>query len=336
MTTRLLLVGGYTPPMGEASGISLLGHDPALRTLTDRGTLVLTESPSFLARHDRGVYAVNEAEHGRISAFGWQDGTLHRRSVQATGGAHPCHLAVHPNGRWLAVANYTGGSVSLHPIGADGDVGPLSQLIELHGSGPVADRQESAHAHQVVFDQDRLYVADLGSDRIWRFTLDPAAGTASAAEPWLLPAGFGPRQLLLRDGFGYVLGELSGQLAVFALDRAGRLDRPAEPVAVLPAAAEPLPAGNLAGTLIGGESPEQAYVSHRGGDRITELRLAGPAGTPVRDRPSQGHWPRHVCSYGGYLYVANQLSGTVSCLSADGSEVLVAPVASPACLLPMT
>src|SRR4051794_12019387 len=130
---QLLLVGGYTPPMGEASGISLLAHDRDRAALTDLGTLVLAESPSYLTRHGTAVYAVHEAEQGRIGAFGWQDGRLLRRSVQSTGGAHPCHLAVHPSGRLLAVANYTGGSVALHPLTADGDVRPLSRLIELHG-----------------------------------------------------------------------------------------------------------------------------------------------------------------------------------------------------------
>jgi 6-phosphogluconolactonase len=327
---QLLLVGGYSPPTGEASGISLLAHDRDRAMLTDLGTLVLAESPSYLTRHGTSVYAVNEVEQGRVGAFGWRDGRLLRRSVQATGGAHPCQLAVHPSGRLLAVANYTGGSVALHPLTADGDVGPLSRLIELHGSGPVADRQDAAHAHQVVFDGDAMFVVDLGSDRVWPFTLDLVAGTAASGEPWRLPAGFGPRQLLLRTGFGYVLGELSNQLAVFALDQPGR------PVTVVPAAAGPLLPDNLAGTLIGGGSPAIGYVSHRGSGLVSEVRLAGAAASAVTDRPSGGSWPRHLAYHEGYLYVANQLANSVSCLSTSSAERLTVSMASPSCLLPIS
>ena len=34
---------------------------------------------------------------------------------RSTGGAAPCHLSVHPGGRWLLSANYGSGSVAVHP-----------------------------------------------------------------------------------------------------------------------------------------------------------------------------------------------------------------------------
>ena len=37
---------------------------------------------------------------------------------RSTGGAAPCHLSVHPSGRWLLSANYGTGSVAVHPIDA--------------------------------------------------------------------------------------------------------------------------------------------------------------------------------------------------------------------------
>lgn len=43
--------------------------------------------------------------------------------------------------------------------------------MRLNGSGPNKLRQESSHAHQVVWLEDykELLVPDLGGDKVWRF-----------------------------------------------------------------------------------------------------------------------------------------------------------------------
>ncbi|HTZ45929.1 MAG TPA: beta-propeller fold lactonase family protein [Jatrophihabitans sp.] len=334
---QLLLVGTYTAPMGQAQGISLIAHDRRASTLVDLGLVAVTESPSYLAGRDGAVYAVNEADHGRITGFEWlpAERRLVRRSVQATGGAHPCHVAVHGSGRLLAVANYTSGSVALHPCEA-GSIGPFADLVELRGHGPVTDRQGSAHAHQVVFADDLLYVVDLGSDRVWRFVVEPAGATTTSIEPLVLPPGFGPRQLLLDSGagpvrFGYVLGELSGQIAVFDLARGGG------PVAMVATSEKPLPDGNLAAGLIAGGSPGECFVSHRGANVIVRLAGRGAGLAVTGEVSSGGSWPRFVGYLDDYLYVANQESGTVACLAPNqpGAAALTVAVPSPACVLPM-
>ena len=119
MTTEnsVLLVGGYTPPTGTGRGIALVEAGPD--GLADRGVLAVTESPSFLAISADGqrVYAVNETDPGRVSGFArtgaQSDPGLSPLGSQPTGGAHPCHLALHPSGRLLAVANYSSGSVAV-------------------------------------------------------------------------------------------------------------------------------------------------------------------------------------------------------------------------------
>ena len=69
---QMLLIGTYTAPAGDARGISLIAHDRPASKLIDLGLVAVTESPSYLAGHAGAVYAVNEAEHGRITGFAWQ------------------------------------------------------------------------------------------------------------------------------------------------------------------------------------------------------------------------------------------------------------------------
>ncbi len=339
MASRFLLVGGYTAPAGSGQGIALV--EVRQDGLVARGVPAVTESPSFLAISAAGarVYAVNETDPGRVSAFA-RTGTpaepgLRALGSQLTGGSHPCHLALHPSGRLLAVANYSSGSVSIHPLDGDGAVQPYSQLLRLHGSGPNAERQDGPHAHQVTFDAggDDLVVADLGSDRLWRYRNQ--AGTFVSAGTVRLPAGSGTRQLLLDPGAAraYVLGELDSSLSTL------RWQEPVQLLSSVAGHAEPLAAGTLSAALISGPRPGLLYASHRGADRITLLRQDETGAQPVADFPSYGRSPRHLFLDGHRLYIANQLSDTLACVPVDADTGLpAAPVSSlevpsPSCVL---
>lgn len=321
-----LLVGCYTPPMGDGRGIYRLSV-AADGTGSAPGLVALTESPSFLIGHEQVVYVANEADQGRVTSFRRAGAELQQVSVQNTGGAHPCHLAVDPTGTVLAAANYTSGSVSVHRI-TDGRIEPAAHVLGFTGSGPVTERQDAAHAHQVVFANGLLLVVDLGSDRIWRHRLDAEALTVTALEPLVLPAGFGPRQLLVDGDYAYVLGELSNQLAVFAAVEASA------PIKLVPAYGAELPDGNLAAALEPA-GPNRFLVSHRGADRIVEFGYDGGSVDFIREFSSEGRGPRHLVSHDGTVMVADQFSDEVVIRTADGRVSRVA-IPAPTCLLPLS
>jgi 6-phosphogluconolactonase len=339
-TGRLLLLGGYTPPAGDGQGIRLVEHRFAQAELLDRGVLAVTESPSFVVAAADGsrVYAVNELAAGRVTAFrrtgSATEPELTELQSQSTGGDHPCHLALRPDGRLLAVANYTSGTVSIHPLDDDGAVLPLVQLLRLHGSGPDTDRQDGPHAHQVTFlaGGAELAVADLGSDRVWRYRHDSTS--YQPIEALELPAGSGTRQLLLDPAAerGYVLGELDNSLSSASWGVRPRL------LASVAGHAQPVEAGTLSAALIEGPGPGLLYASHRGADRVSVIRVTGERAEAVADFAAHGRGPRHLCLVGNDLYVANELSGTLACLPVgpDGlpaGAVSLLSVPSPTCVL---
>src|SRR3954447_4461413 len=183
-----LFVGCYTGEKGgEGEGIALLRRDSASGVLTRLGVAARTPSPSFLAQHPTLpiLYAVNELDaDGTVSAFTVAaDGELSPLSVQPTGGSDPAHLSVTPDGRFLLVANYSSGSVAVHPLDAEGAPGERFDLLDLAGSGPDAERQDGPHAHMVVPDRDCVLIADLGADRVWRARLDPVSGRLTMLAP---------------------------------------------------------------------------------------------------------------------------------------------------------
>ncbi|MET7462313.1 beta-propeller fold lactonase family protein [Nonomuraea sp. NPDC005501] len=293
------------------------GYGPGI--VTGDGELTRIASPSFLAAHpDLPVlYAVGELEQGWLTAFRAEDG-LSPLAERPSEGRFPCHVAVHPSGTLLAVANYGDGTLSLHRLDERGAFTGAAVALRHEGSGPVADRQEGPHAHQAVFHEDVLHVSDLGTDEIRRYTLD-----GEPLEPLRLPPGTGPRHMTFAGSRLYVVGELDG--VVTAIDGGSRVTGAASRAA----------AGNQPSHLeVAGDF---VYVANRGPDTVSVLRADDL--TPVTEVPSGGAWPRHFAIDGDRMYVANQHSGGVTVFALeDGVPVPTGEayeVESPGCVLPV-
>lgn len=335
-----VFVGCYTSESGgQGEGIARLRRDPRTGDLTGYEVVAATRSPSFLTQHPTRpvLYAVNELDTGSVSAFAvTADGPLTELAVRSTGGSHPCHLAVTPDGRYLLAANYSSGSVSVHPLDPAGVPGERSDLLDLEGEGPDQDRQKGPHAHMVSPDPTGpgVLIVDLGSDRVWRCRLDPISGrlvdltAAVVAEP-----GTGPRHLLrAADGALLLVGELGADLSWYRRgpDGLARLGDTAATTAegtVYPSELAMLRDGRF------------VYVANRGPDLVSVFAWDGEAATLIAEVPTGGEWPRHLALIDDHLYVANERSHTVTVFRIDpdtgipqpGGASIDAP--SPTCVL---
>jgi 6-phosphogluconolactonase (cycloisomerase 2 family) len=315
-----VFVGCYTGESGgEGEGIALLRRHPATGALTRLGVVARTPSPSFLVQHPiRPVlYAVNELDAGTVSAFSVaEDGTLTELAVQPTGGRHPCHLAVTADNRHLLVANYGSGSVSVHPLDADGALREHSDLLDLAGTGPVADRQAGPHAHMVAPDRTGpdVLICDLGADRVWHSRLDPLSGRLAPPDPAVVAApGTGPRHLRWTvDGALLVVGELAAGLSWYRTSGADGALRPAGSVA-----ASTTDVQNLPSELVMGFDGRFIYIGNRGPDTVSAFTWDGEKAELIAEVPTGGTWPRHLALLGDHLYVANERSHSVTTFRVD-------------------
>src|SRR3954469_7068350 len=340
---ELIYVGGYTGDKGGAAeGIALLRRDPASGVLTRLGVAARTPSPSFLAQHPTLpiLYAVNELDaDGTVSAFTVAaDGELTPLSVQPTGGSDPAHLSVTADGRFLLVANYSSGSVAVHPLDPEGAQGERSDLLDLAGSGPDAERQDGPHAHMVLPDRDCVLIADLGSDRVWRARRDQVSGGLTMLAPAVTAKpGTGPRHLRLAPhGTMLLVGELAGNLSWYRPAQDGSLE-PAGEVASSTQAGTNYPA-----EITMGPDGRFVYVANRGPNTVSVFDWDGERATPVAEVPTRGDWPRHMILVRDHLYVANQRSQNVTTFRIDPESGIPAPQgeptaeAGPTCLLRWT
>ncbi|GAA2434820.1 lactonase family protein [Streptomyces macrosporus] len=314
--------------------------------------VVPTPDPSFLALSPTGrvLYAVNETVEGRVSAFALnRDGTVRRSLGEApSGGAHPCHLAVHPGGRHLFTANYTSGTVAVVALRPDGTPDGVTQVVRYTGSGPDPERQDGPHAHMVLPDPagKRLFTVDLGTDTVHVHRFDPERGLLTDGTEARMPPGSGPRHLALHPSGRavYVLGELDSTLTVCAYDGHRGALTPLATVPILPEDSDPIP--STAAEVLVSADGRFVYASNRGHDTVTVLAVDGPDGTglrPVSHHPCGGSSPRHMALDPArrLLYVANQNSGTVTVLHRDPTSGALSPAAEPlafpraVCVLPV-
>ncbi|MEN8650130.1 lactonase family protein [Streptomyces sp. 21So2-11] len=346
---RPAYLGTYTSQPGGGTGIGLAAYRPGSGGLTPTGVLGDVANPSFLALSPDGrtLYAVDERAEGAVTAVRLGRGAPEVLGSRRSGGADPCHLSVHPDGRFVFSANYTGGSVCVHPVGRDGALGEASDVVQHRGSGPDPERQEGPHAHMVVMDPAGRYVlaVDLGTDTVHTYRLDAGSGRLQERSRAAMRPGAGPRHLAFHPSgrHAYVVNELDSTIVVCDYDhRTGTLT-PGTPRPTLPPGTEPPERNYPAGVLV---SPDgrYLYVSNRGHDSLAvfAVECGGAALRPVSVTPSGGSYPRHIAldPSGTLLFAANQKSGTVTTfrvnratgrLSSAGAP-LTAPI--PVCVLP--
>jgi 6-phosphogluconolactonase (cycloisomerase 2 family) len=321
----VVFVGSFTgtEPPGHGLDVTFAdGDDPTLRFT---GTVPAVQDASWLelSGDRQTLYVANELPTGgTVTALDVSDPAQPRvRNAKPTLGAGPTHVAVHPNGRHVLVANYLDGTVAVLPVSPGGELRDATDLVRHTG------REREAHAHQVVVDPSGRWVlaVDLGTDSIYVYRLDLDTGKLALHQQVVLPSGTGPRHLVFHPNarWAYVAGELVPEIIVAGWDAArGRL-APEHVVPALPpgTTGEQFPAGILL-------SPDArlVHVAVRGENTIAtfEIGRSGATLTRATSVPTGGDWPRHLAldpSERGF-YVSNQRSGTVTWLPRDAKTGL--------------
>src|SRR5699024_3869604 len=220
-----LFIGGYTID-NDNEGIYIYYFNTETGSLNARSKLTY-DNPSFLAKNkaqDR-VYAVHELEKGRISAYAFEEDSLKLINEMEIDAAGPCHIAIDPEEKFIAVSNYAEGTLSTFLIDEEHKgIGEALQEIRYEGRGIHPERQEGPHIHSAFFDdvRDQVHVQDLGTDKMYVYSID----YSDEEGPRLLlkqviesQQGGGPRQITFNEDktVMYALMELSSVIAMYRI-----------------------------------------------------------------------------------------------------------------------
>ena len=351
----LFYVGTYTEEGSKSKGIYAYQFDPNTGQITSLGLDAETTNPSFLALHPNGkyLYAVNEVGNykgpnsGGVSAFSIDraTGKLTFLNEVASRGADPCYITVDKTGKYVLVANYTGGSVAVFPVLPDGKLGDASAFVQHTGHGTDPKRQEGPHAHSIDLSPDNrfAYVDDLGLDELLVYKFDSAKGSLTPNDPPFakLAAGAGPRHFVLRpDGkFAYVVAEMGHTVTVLSNDAATGKLQPLQAITTLP---KDFTGRNDDAEIEVHPSGKFLYASNRGDDSIAIYAIDQSKGTlaQVAIVPTAGKEPRsfEIDPTGTLLFAENQKSDNIVVFRIDAKTGLLTPtgkvleVGSPVCL----
>ena len=351
----LFYVGTYTEEGGKSKGIYAYRYDSATGEITPLGLAAETTNPSFVAMSPNGkfLYAVNEVGNykgpnsGGVSAFAIDHATgkLTFLNEVASRGADPCYITVDRTGKYVLVANYTGGSVAVFPVQADGKLGEASAFVQHTGHGPNTERQEGPHAHSIDLSPDNRFamVDDLGLDEVLVYKFDSGKGTLTPNDPPFtkVEAGAGPRHFALHPTgkFAYVVAEMGHTVTVFSDDAAGGKLQVLQTISTLPA---DFKGRNDDAEIVVHPSGKFLYASNRGEDTIVIYAIDGSKGTLTRvgKVSTGGKEPRNfeIDPTGKFLFAENQKSDSIVVFRIDaktGSLTAtgkVLEVASPVCV----
>jgi len=345
MNNWYVLTGGYSEPIqmgsgeivpGRGEGIGLFCLNGETGEMERLAMMSCMPNPSYLtlSADSRYLYCVNEMKdyHGipgsLVSAYrlNWEEGAMELLGSQFTCGMDACHVCLWLGEKWLLVSNYTGGSVAVFPVLADGSLDHASCVLRHSGSGVNPARQEGPHPHQILPAPDgcHVYVPDLGLDRLVCYRLDTEKG-------WLIKdnwqdiesmPGQGPRHAVFNKNGNrlYVMAELTGQVNVYDYD-------PHTGSAKLLQSCDTV---DYDGWLLGAAirlhpTGKWLYVSVRGIDELAVLRIENDGTlTRIQNISSGGQIPRdfNLTPDGKFLLASNQDSDNVCVFAineADGT-----------------
>lgn len=326
---HILYVGTYTK--GMADGIFVYSFNDQNGKLVNLKTPVVSNNPSFLtiSPNKQFLYAVGEIDDpdkdhsGGVSAFRIEKkGKLTLLNHVQTNGANPCHVGISPDGKKLVASNYTGGNISLFNILPDGSLTSVMQKIQHEGSGPVAGRQASPHAHSAKFDQSGklLFVADLGIDELKIYNVTSGETPLRPdSQPFVKMApGAGPRHFdFSPDGrFIYVINELNSTITV--LMKYGGDWKIVQNIKTLP---KEFTGESWCADIHVSTDGRFVYGSNRGHNSIAVFKRDAVNGKleMIQTVPVEGNWPRNFTldPTGQFLLVANQRSNDITVFRID-------------------
>jgi len=232
---RLVIATGYSDRVAffklddMSSGSVVLAKQKLLSASVSRGLA----NASFAAIDKRGenVYAVHELKtwqdrnEGAVSR--WQidlegDDVIQMKEVWASGGQEPAHVALDEDRHLLWVTNYTGGSLKVFRLSADGAIMEEPAYFEqyTYKSQHEADRQEAPHPHGAFLLDNLAFVVDLGADRIYIYKVNDHSDIVKKGH-MEVEASSGPRHVAVdvQRARLYLLNELKNTLTIFQVNQ---------------------------------------------------------------------------------------------------------------------
>lgn len=201
-------VSTYT--QGDNHGIRIYDVDIEHGRFIEKDKVQITNS-SYLAESHNRKYLYSITDMG-VEAFKiMPDGALEFINAASINGMRGCYVSTDYTDRYLFVAGYHDGKLTVLELNDDGSIGKITDEIYHKGMGSMANRNFRPHINcaRMTHDNRFLLVADQGMDHVNVYSLDLVSGKMRLVDIIRSELESAPRHIKIsKDGkFIYILHE---------------------------------------------------------------------------------------------------------------------------------
>jgi 6-phosphogluconolactonase len=343
---------------GKGDGVYALEVNPAdgsmvqvdVAPLPDPTFLAVLPSRRLLYAASHSVWFEGQAGAG-VTAFAIaSDGKLTRLNSQRIPHPHVTMIATDLSERFLLAVSSLGGAISVLPLEADGQLGPISDVVQMEGKvmigvGETPQPQRAGLADLTItrrpefgntniphcicqaLDGDWMLVADYGASGIAVLGFDSDKGAFTQRKRFPLGRRATPRMLALHPNKRtfYSVNELESTVSAYYLNSISGSVVEFQCQSTLPAGVD---AQNTASGIAIHPSGRFLWASNRGHDSVSTFTADREGMLKfAANVPSGGHFPWNltVTPDGRWLYAANTLSGTLAAFAINGDDGVLTP-----------
>ncbi|MBR5248564.1 MAG: lactonase family protein [Lachnospiraceae bacterium] len=201
-------VSTYT--IGDSHGIRVYDVDMEQGRFKEKGKVEISNSSYICISHNK-KYLYSITDFG-VEAYSIQfDGTLELINFAPINGMRGCYLSTDYTDKYLFVAGYHDGKLTVLQLLEDGSIGKITDEIFHKGLGSIAERNFRPHINcaRMTHDNKYLLVADQGMDHVNIYKFYPDQGTVKLVDVLRSELESAPRHIKIsKDGrFIYIVHE---------------------------------------------------------------------------------------------------------------------------------
>jgi len=321
-------VGTYTH--GSGIGIHLYDLDVDEGTMNERKVIPINNS-SHLTKSLNGKYLYSIADEG-VAVFAIEpDGDLTFINKVDIDGMRGCHLSTEEAGKYLFVAGYHDGKVTVVHTHRDGRLGSVMDGVFHKGLGSVAERNFRPHVSCVRPTPDNKYLCavDNGIDQIKLYKIDKKRNRLELADILRCKRESAPKNIRFsKDGrFAYVILELLNTIEVYSYDGSGKIPKFELLQEVSTLASNKNLKYDAASGLCFTPDGEHLFCSTAGEDTVCMYDVDNKTGLLTKKfaLPISGEYPKDLDIFpdGRHIAVVNHESNSITTFAVDYEKNLL-------------
>ncbi len=291
-------VGTYTKT--NSIGIHIYDVDDETWSMEEK-KVVKINNPSNLIVSADGRFLYSIADEGVQSFCILPDGDLEPMNTAWTGGMRGCYITVDAQNRYLFVAGFYDGRVTMMKLNEDGTVGDVTCAIYHEALGlSIADKNFTPHVTCVEMTPDQQYLCavDSGLDHVKVYEIDYEKGSLELIDTVRGHIEHGPRMIRFRaeSKTAYILCEKANSILVYRYNPEEKRFSGLEMIQEVPSCMMKYDGGYAASGLEISPDNKHLFVSNAGVNTVSVYEIEDGTGllTPICDNATSGDYPKSL------------------------------------------